>query len=157
MNSHDIQIVKLEPMRAASVYAFGLSPEGEAWNKLVEWAKPKGLLNSVNEHPIFGFNNPSPLSLNSRYGYELWIKVSSEIEPYGEVRIIEFRGGPYAVTRCEALGQPYKNIPAAWQYLVDWCKINNHHLGYHQYMEKFISAGDNPDNLILDLYCPIQE
>ncbi len=156
MNSHDIQIVNLEPMRAASVYAFGNSPEPEAWKKLVSWAKPKGFLNNIDEHPIFGFNNPNPLSENSKYGYELWIKVSFEVEPSGDIRIIEFRGGPYAVIRCEAEGQPYKNIPASWQYLVDWCRINNYKLGYHQSMEKFLTAGDDPDNLILDLFCPIQ-
>ncbi len=157
MNSHDVQTVKLDPMRAASVYAFGISPEKDAWQNLVAWAKPKGLLRSINEHTIFGFNNPNPLSDSSKYGYELWIKVSSEIEPDGEVRIIEFHGGPYAVIRCEALGQPYKNIPAAWQHLVEWCNINNYRPGYHQSLEKFITAGDDPDNLILDLYYPIRD
>ena len=156
MNSHEVQIVKLEPMRAASVYAFGTGPEEEAWKKLVTWAKPKGLLDNINEYPIFGFNNPNPVSESSKYGYELWIKVTSDIEPVGEVRIIEFHGGPYAVIRCEVLAQP-ANIPSAWQRLVNWCKINEHKLGYHQFLEKFVTAGDNPDELILDLHCPIIE
>ena len=144
-------------MRVASVYAFGTNPEGEAWKKLVAWAKPKGLLNNIDEHPIFGFNNPNPVSEDSKYGYELWIKVTPEIEPEGETRIIEFLGGLYAVARCEALGEPYKNIPSTWQSLADWCKENNHKLGYHHALERFITSGDKPDNLVLDLYCPIIE
>ena len=155
MNGPNVHVTKLEPMRVASVYAFGTNPEGEAWNKLVAWAEPKGLLNNIAEHPIFGFNNPNPLSESSRYGYELWIKVTPEIEPEGEIRIIEFMGGLYAVARCEALGEPYKNIPSAWQSLVDWCRENNHELGYHNALERFVTSGDRPDDLVLDLYCPI--
>jgi DNA gyrase inhibitor GyrI len=111
VNSHDVKIVNLEPMRAASVYAFGTGPEEEAWKKLVAWAKPKGLLDGIKEYPIFGFNNPNPVSDSSKYGYELWIKVNSEIEPDREVRIIEFHGGPYAVIRCELLGNLIRTYP----------------------------------------------
>lgn len=157
MNSLDVQIIKLEPMRVASAYAFGTGPEEEAWEKLVAWAQPRGLLDNIDEHPIFGFNNPNPISESSKYGYEVWIKVPIEIEPEGEIRVIEFMGGPYAVARCEALGKPYENIPATWQSLVEWCQKNSHKLGYHQALERFIAGIDSPDNLVLDLYCPIIE
>lgn len=156
MNKDNVQIEKLEPIRAASVYAFGTCPEEEAWKKLVAWARPKGLLDSIKDYPIFGFNNPNPVSDSSKYGYELWIKVTSEIEPDGDVRIIEFHGGPYAVIRCEVHGQP-ANIPAAWQRLVNWCITNDHKIGYHQFLEKFETPGDDPDELVLDLHCPIIE
>ncbi|MCX5999347.1 MAG: GyrI-like domain-containing protein [Chloroflexi bacterium] len=95
------------------------------------------------------------MSDSSRYGYELRIKVSPEVEPDGPVRILEFRGGLYAVARCQVLGQPELRIPACWGRLADWCRANDHPLGYHQALEKFITSADKIEQLVLDLYCPI--
>jgi DNA gyrase inhibitor GyrI len=153
----DVKIIKLEPMRFASIYAFGTSPEAEAWKKLTVWAKPKGLLDNIKETQVFGFNNPNPRETGSKYGYELWIRVPSTIEPEGDVRITEFCGGSYAVTRCEVRGDAGVKIPATWMNLVEWCENNKHKLGYHQALEKFITTADNPDAMLLDLYCPLGE
>ena len=60
MSELDVRIVELEPMRVASFHAFGESPELKASKKLVDWAKPKGLLDAKGTHRIFGFNNPDP-------------------------------------------------------------------------------------------------
>lgn len=59
MSSLDVRIVKLEPMRVASVWAFGESPETEAHEKLRAWAGPKGLLADPKKYRIFGFNTPT--------------------------------------------------------------------------------------------------
>jgi DNA gyrase inhibitor GyrI len=156
-NSQNIRIVNLEPMRVASIYAFGANPELEAWKKLTDWAQPGGRLENFPESCIFGFNNPEPSDENSEYGYEIWIKIGPEIKPEGDIRIVEFHGGPYAVSRCEVLGEPSKNIPAGWQNLAEWCNKNNHNFGYHAALERFITRMDEIDKLVLDLYCPIIE
>ena len=83
MSTTDVQIVRLEPMRVASTYGFGEHPEDQAWQILAEWAKPKGLLDDIDAHPIFGFNNPYPTPDNPKYGYEFWIKVGPAVEPEG--------------------------------------------------------------------------
>jgi len=44
----------------ASALGFGLSPEIEAWNKLLKWAGLKGLLEDLGNRRFFGFNNPDP-------------------------------------------------------------------------------------------------
>jgi DNA gyrase inhibitor GyrI len=155
MNDRAVRIITLEPMRVASSYGFGTNPEEQAWLKLAAWAGAKGFLQDRAAHPIFGFNNPNPSPKNPRYGYEFWMKVAPEIEPDGDVRIIEFMGGTYAVTRCEAQGDPGKNMPAAWQNLIQWCKTNNHRFGSHQALENIISGLENPDELVVDLYCPV--
>jgi effector-binding domain-containing protein len=151
----NVQIVTLGPMRLASVYAFGTDPRREAWEKLVDWVGPRGFLNRKNEHPVFGFNNPSPNSGSPKYGYELWIKVGSEVQQDGELRIIEFDGGSYAVARCKVCKEAYENITAAWKNLIEWCKNNNYRPGYHQALEKFVTRGGKLDDFILDLYYPI--
>ncbi len=150
-----INIIRLEPMRVASAYGFGANPEEIAWQKLVQWAKPKGFLENLVSHPVFGFNNPYPTKNTPRYGYEFWMKVDKEIEPEGDIRIYEFFGGLYAVTRCEAQGHPEQNIPEGWKSLSTWCKDKNHPLGPHPALERFLTRPDDPMNLVMDLCCPI--
>jgi DNA gyrase inhibitor GyrI len=150
----EIKIANLEPMRVASFYAFGPTPEIEAWKKMADWAGPRGWLDS-EEHPVFGFNNPEPTEDGPEYGYEVWMKVGAEIRPAGDVRIGDFNGGPYAVARCNVAGDPSRNIPAGWQHLAEWCNANNRNFGYHPALERFITGMDDMDKLILELYCPI--
>ena len=149
-----IEIVHLDAVRVASAYGFGANPEEIAWRKLVAWAKPKGFLDDIALHPIFGLNNPYPSGPNARYGYEFWIKVGPEVEPEGEIRIGEFLGGNYAVARCEVKGHP-ESIAGGWQELAVWCKKNNHALASHHALERFLSIPDDLNALVLELCCPI--
>jgi DNA gyrase inhibitor GyrI len=141
-------------MRVASAYGFGEHPEEQAWEQLSAWARPKGLLEDADSHPIFGFNNPYPTPDIPKYGYEFWIKVGPAVEPEGQIRIVEFFGGMYAVSRCEVLGHP-EIIPKGWQNLVQWCRENNRSFGKHHALEGFLGTPDDLENLVLNLYCPI--
>jgi DNA gyrase inhibitor GyrI len=154
MSELEVRIVKLEPMRVASVYGFGESPEGEAWEKLVAWAKPKGLLDDLEQHRIFGFNNPNPSPGSPNYGYEFWIVVGPDVEPEGEVRIQGFLGGLYAVTRCQGVD----NITETWKQLVKWGADSKYKHASHQWLEEHLGPVDRSlDDLLLDLYAPIAE
>ncbi|HEX6384575.1 MAG TPA: GyrI-like domain-containing protein [Anaerolineae bacterium] len=157
MNEEKVRIVKLEPMRVASVLGFGQTPENEAWQKLTAWAEPKGFLDDPEQHRIFGFNNPSPSRGSPNYGYEFWIPVGPEVEAEGEVEVKEFPGGLYAVARCEVHGDPYESIPAAWKELVMWREESRYRSASHQWLEEHIQTGAMPDEFTLDLYLPIAE
>ena len=157
MSELEVHIVKLEPMRVASAYGFGENPEEQAWKKLDAWAANKGLLTDRAAHPIFGFNNPNPSATNPKYGYEFWMKVDPTTEPSGDIRVVEFTGGTYAVLRCDTQGNPGQTMPAAWQALAGWCKLHNHRFGRHHALERIVSGADNPENLVVDLYCPVVE
>ena len=154
MNNLVVRLVQLEPMRVATAYGFGANPEELAWRSLVAWAGPKCFLDDLEAHPIFGLNNPYPGSGNPKYGYEFWIKVDPEVEPEGLIRIEEFFGGPYAVTRCEVKGEPDR-IPKTWQKLSNWCKDNHHTPGHHPALERFLSSPGDLEHLVMDLYCPL--
>ncbi len=155
MSKNDVRIVELEPMRVASVWGFGPSPELEAWNKLQAWAEPKGLYNDFENHPIFGFNNPNPSAGSPNYGYELWLKVGPETMPEGDTRIEDFEGGLYAVKRCEVPKGQFEVIGEKWQELVTWLEDSKYKHGKHQWLEKSV-ANDSPTiEFILDLYLPI--
>lgn len=148
----DVRIVELPPIRVAAALSYGLSPEGKAWEKLVEWAKSKGL--PWEKARAFGFNNPSPSSGSPNYGYEVWMEVGPEVEGNGEIAVKDFPGGRYAVTR--AVGVDH--IFPTWRKLVAWCEDSPYTIGGHQCLEEHIEVRlDHPESLTLDLYLPIVE
>lgn len=162
MSELDVRIVKLEPMRVASVWGFGESPESEAWQKLEAWARPKGLLDDPEKHAIFGFDNPTHSAGSPNYGYEVWIKVGPDVEPEGETRILDFKGGLYAVMRCEVPKGQYDVIGATWKKLITWREDSKYKYASHQWLEKSIlipqwRGQSIPPGIefVMDLYLPI--
>ena len=158
MSKLDVRIVKLEPMRVASFHGFGQSPEEAAWNKLIAWAKPKGLRGDLKRKRIFGFNNPNPSPGSPNYGYEFWIVVGPDVQPEGEMEIKDFPGGLYAVTRCLVQDKPYETIPATWKKLVEWHESSRYKHAARQYLEEHLDVENGSEgDFDLDLYLPIAE
>jgi DNA gyrase inhibitor GyrI/DNA-binding HxlR family transcriptional regulator len=159
----EVRIVRLEPMRVASVRAVSTTPERDAWEKMRSWAEPEGLLQDINEHAVFGFNNPDPSPGRNEYGYEFWIRVGPGAQPSEDVEIREFQGGLYAVTTCklkEELESEFfkkEGYLESWKNIVDWVKSSKYEFGEHQCLEKAHEPGASEEELILDLYCPIKE
>ena len=156
MDTLDVRIVTLAPMRVASFYGFGPSPEFVAWEKLMAWSRPKYLLDGPTQARIFGFNNPNPSAGSPNYGYEFWIEVGPEVtvasEEVAEVKTVAFAGGRYAVTRCQGV----EAIPSTWQVLVQWLADSSHQSGSHQWMEEHLGPVDAPpEGWAFDLYAPI--
>ena len=158
MSDLEVRIVKLDPMRVASFHGFGASPESQAGNKLLAWAKPKGLLDDPAQHRVFGFNNPDPSPGSPHYGYEFWMAVGPDVQPEAEMKIKEFAGGLYAVTRCEVKDDPYNVIPVTWQRLVAWCEDSKYRMAHHQWLEEHLDLAHVwPGAFVLGLYLPIAE
>jgi len=146
------KIVKLESMRVASVRAISDSPENDAWTKMESWAIKKGLLDDLEKHPIFGFNNPNPEPGKTEYGYEFWIKVDEKIDSDDIIRVKEFTGGLYAVRSCKL-----NTIGKAWTLLKQWVENSKYQIGEHQWLEKAINPGSSEAELMLNLFFPIKE
>lgn len=158
MSEENVQIVRLEPERVASVLGFGESPELEATEKLTAWAKSKGYLDNLVEHRIFGFNNPSPSPGSPNYGYELWMVVDPDVEPEGDVEMKDFPGGLYAVKHCVISGDAYEIIPATWKELVMWRENSPYKSGSHQWLEEHLQIESGQTEVwALDLYLPLEE
>lgn len=148
----EVKIVKLKAMYAATFYGFGESPEQIAWDKLMAWAKPKGLLDDLKAHPIYGYNNPPPSDKGTKYGYMLWIKVEPETEPEDDMRVELFYGGVYAVTKCTL-----DNIRQTWMELYKWAEENGHKHSYTPGLEKTLDSIENmtdPSKFMMELYLP---
>ena len=151
----NVEIVSLEPMTVAYTCAFGESPEGQALKRLREWAEPKGLLDDLDEHPVFGFNNPSPTPGNNEYGYEFWIRVPSSEAAEGDIEVKDFPGGLYAVTRCQLAGEP--NVFEAWRLLWEWVQSSEYHWRETHELEKLMNPSAPEGEIELELYLPIEE
>ena len=162
MKQFEVEIVKLEPMHVASVRATSTTPERDAWEKMRSWAEPKGLLEDIDRHPVFGFNSPDPSPGQKEYGYEFWIRVEPGTPPSGDVEIKKFQGGLYAVTTCklkEELESEFfkkEGYLESWKNIVDWVKSSKYKFGKHQCLEKAHEPGASEEELVLDLYCPIE-
>lgn len=157
MSELEVRIVKIEPIRVASIWGFGPEPEGIAFSKLDVWAGPKGIRDNPQKHRIFGFNNPDPYPGSPNYGYEIWVEVGPEVEPEGDVRILGFDGGLYAVTRCEVPDGQYDVIGTTWKKLVAWREDSQYKCGHAQWMEQSIVSDIPGIEFILDLHLPIAE
>jgi DNA gyrase inhibitor GyrI/DNA-binding transcriptional ArsR family regulator len=162
MQDNEIKIVKLEPMRVGSVRSISSSPENDAWTKMESWAIKEGLLDDLEKHPIFGFNNPNPEPGRTEYGYEFWIKVDDKIDSDDVIKVKEFKGGLYAVKSCnlskEVVSDFFKKngFLESWYLLDKWVKNSKYQSGEHQSLEKAINPGSPEEELILELYFPIK-
>lgn len=154
MSEIEVRIVKLEPMRMLSSYGYGPEPEGIAWDKLFEFMKKKGL-GKKGEHPTtYGFNNPNPSKGTPNYGYEIWLPVDEDLQPEGDLRIVDFHGGLYAVTRFKGLFK----IGEVWGQLVRWGENSKYKLAAHQCLEHLLDGTEQvPEDMVFDLYLPIAE
>jgi effector-binding domain-containing protein len=155
MDDLEVRIVELEPMRVATALGFGESPEPIAWGKILAFGESRGLLKDLDKVRFFGFNNPDPSPGSPNYGYEQWMTVGEEVEAEGDVKIKDFEGGVYAVTRFKDLNR----IGNVWKALVVWQEDSKYRRGNHQWLEEQISPPDTAsfEDLIFDLYLPIME
>ncbi len=152
MSELDVRIVQLEPMRVASAHGFGTGPEEEATNRIAAFMEAEGL--TFDDVRWFGFNNPDPTPGSPNYGYDVWITVGPEVQGEGEVKVKEFEGGLYAVTRFKNLN----NIGQVWRQLVLWREDSPYRKGHHQWLENLLTHPGTPyQEFEFDLYLPIVE
>ncbi|RDE17630.1 MAG: hypothetical protein C4K49_01645 [Candidatus Thorarchaeota archaeon] len=156
MKELQVRIVKLKPMRVASVRVVSETPERDAWGRMKAWAEPRGLLANIQEHPVFGFNNPDPSPDRKDYGYEFWVPIGKDTKVEGEVEAKDFRGGLYAVTTCDVRECKLEGIPHAWGMLAKWVESSKYKFGKHQMLEGIHNPDASESELVLDLYCPIE-
>jgi AraC family transcriptional regulator len=158
MENQDIRIITLPSMRVASFYAFSSSPETEAWNKTVIWAKSHGYWLDPPAVRIFGFNNPDPSAGSPNYGYEYWLTIGPDELSNEQIKSKDFSGGLYAVLRCDVTAGAFDIIGASWGKLVKWRESSHYKHGNHQWLEEHLTRFDsNEQGLVLDLYIPITE
>ena len=158
MEYQDVLIINLPAMKVASFYAFSSSPETDAWEKMVVWAKAHSCWQDPPAVRVFGFDNPSPSTGSPNYGYEFWLTLNPQVAVDADTSIKEFPGGLYGVSRCEVTDNPWESIPAAWSKLVQWMESSHYEHGNHQWLEEHYTRFDsNKNGFVLDLLIPLTE
>lgn len=152
-----VRILRLEPMRVASVRAISETPERDGWAKMRAWAEPKGLLNNPEKHPVFGFNNPNPSPGRKEYGYEIWIRVDPDTEAEDDIEVKDFPGGLYAVTTCKVIGDPLGTVPEIWMKLWEWAQSGKYKRRETHELEKAQNPEASEEDVSLELHLPIEE
>ncbi len=150
MSDLDVRIEEMKPMRVASIKVVSENPEQDAWEKLKLWADARGYFGNIEEHPVFGFNNPNPSPDRKDYGYEFWIKVPTDTESDGEIQMKDFPGGLYAVVTHAGLPNP-----EVWVSLWNWVQSSSHEYRKTNELEKPHDPFASLDEMIFDLYLPI--
>lgn len=152
MQGIDVRVVKIKPMRIAVSHAFSKTPEKDSITVLIEWAKPKGLLDDPSKYLWFGHNNPPPSPNLKEYGYDSILTIGPEIEPDKNIQVKEIAGGLYAVIRTNL-----KNIGKMWEWLYKWVNNSEYTIAGHG-LEEFLNPLESSvDNYIFDLWLPIKE
>jgi DNA gyrase inhibitor GyrI len=154
MSQLEVRIEVLPPMRVISAYGFGSSPEAIAAGKMKAFLMKNNLLAEYGgKIPHYGFNNPGPSSGSPNYGYEIWAGVPSDIEPEGDLRVVQFDGGMYAVTRFENLDR----ISQVWKELVLWLENSQFQPACHQCLEHLLNPLEpDPAKYVFELYLSIR-
>jgi DNA gyrase inhibitor GyrI len=157
MDTFEVRMVTLEPMRVMAFHGFGEGPEMQAHAKLAAWSKQTGIQADGKTHRVFGFNNPDPTPGSPNYGYDVWITVGPDVKAGGEAQEINFEGGLYAVAHCDVKA-PYDDIPQTWQKLVKWLEDSKYKHAKHQWLEEHLTLPvKDGDEFVLDLYLPVRE
>ena len=90
--------------------------------------------------------------VNIRFG--AWLPVDETVQPEGDLRIVNFCGGLYAITRFKGL----ENIGKVRGELVKWREGSKYKHGNHQCLEHLLEGPDKPpEAFVFDLYLPIAE
>ena len=152
MSEIELRIEKLARMRVARFHALGSSPEQSAWEKLLKWAEPRGLLKDIAAHPVFGFNNPSPKQGGEEYGYEFWIQIGPDMQIESGIETLDFPGGWYAVTTVR--GPPNLDI---WMQLFQCVRKSPHAYRRTHELERPHNPLAPEAEMVFDLCLPIQE
>jgi DNA gyrase inhibitor GyrI len=152
----DVRIERLEPMRVATARAMSETPERDAWEKLRAWAEHKGLFDDMEKHPVYGFNNPNPTSKSKEYGYEFWMVIDADMEVGGEIEVVNFPGGLYAVATCKLHGDPKGNVIDVWKKLWEWVQSSAYEWRETHELEKLHNPLGAEKDAVLDLYLPVE-
>jgi len=124
MNDLEVQMINLEAMHVVVATGYGTDPENEAWSEILEFATDHDLDPWDQTHRFFGFNDPDPEPIDSDYGYEQWMTVSTEVEVVPPLKTRDVDGGRYAMVRIHGLD----TIGDSWRYLADWCKEHGYQI-----------------------------
>ena len=119
LDDFDVKLERLETLNAICAYSLSDNPEEDAKEKIMSYAKSKGLMEKTSISRLFGRNtyptkNPEP------HGYEFYLTHEKTLELEGDLKAIQIPSGLYAVLKFKNLF----NIAEAWATILKWIANN---------------------------------
>lgn len=151
----DVRIEKLEPKRVAFVRNVGPYQDAEnAWQKLMGWAGPRGLVGLGVTCIGIGHDDPE-VTPPDKTRYDACISVDENIEGEGEVGVQEISGGNYAIVRHKG---PYEKLAQTYCALLGkWLPGSGHEIRDAPPFEVYVNSPQDtvPEELITDVHIAI--
>ncbi len=166
MGENRVKTVELAASRVVSGYGYGPEPEMQSqavmsrFFELMGWDREE-----LEQHRIYGFNNPDPSEGTGSYGYEHWITVDKtfvlpEEVPEG-ITMKEMPGGLYASLESPGIPNPEK-----WGGVVRWINGSEYQYdGSRQWLEQIVlneaatailtGNEQDPEGLTFNLMSPV--
>jgi len=155
MGKIEVRIASLPGMRVASSYAFGMSPEEEAWKPIRRFAEERGIDPASENYRTFGFDNPAPSPGSPEYGYEIWMPIGLDADVSPPLIVKNFDGGSFAVSRIVGLSC----IGPGWKDLIAWLEDSPLEWLSERFemMEELLNPAEpDPERWSFALYIPIR-
>jgi DNA gyrase inhibitor GyrI len=121
LEGNHAKLQRLNTLTAAYVHANGLTPEENAFKKIMQHAAAAGLTQSKTSR-LFG-RNTYPTQAPEPHGYEYYLtSQKKDAKATEEVQIKEIPTGLYAVLENQKLASLYEG----WKQLFTWVKANGY-------------------------------
>lgn len=151
----DVRIEELKPKRVAFVRNIGPYTEaGTAWQKLMAWAGPRGLIKPGEA--CLGICHDDPdVTPADKIRYDACLPVDASFEAEGEVGVQEIAGSAYAIARHNG---PYENLAETYGALCgQWLPSSGREIRDAPSFEVYLNSPENtpPEQLRTDIHIPI--
>jgi DNA gyrase inhibitor GyrI len=167
VDTAELRIVHLGPMRVAYFSCVGRRAERQAWDTLLSWADAHGHLATDRPPRFFGFDNPAPTEGSSIYGYEVWMTVSHRASANDSIRITQVQGGTHVSLHVSSHDHPHDAWTRFESLLAPWLAANSYEVdATRQWLREHIPDPDHVADLAklkstarwvaLDLFMPIK-
>jgi AraC family transcriptional regulator len=152
----DVRIETFPPRRVAFVRHVGPYRQvHSAWEKLIAWAGPRGLM-GPNTLAIGVAHDDPDVTPKDKIRYDACITVDQPLTPEGEVGVQEVGGGEYAVTTHRG---PYENVSQTLVRLCgEWLPTSRRELRSSPCLAilRNFPPDTLPEDLLTDIYLPLE-
>lgn len=151
-----VEIKEVPEMRVAFVRHVGPYEEcSQAWEKLLAWAGPSGLLGGGTR--FIGVSHDDPeVTASDKNRYDACITIDAGVEAPVGIAIRTVGGGRFAMATHNG---PYEKLSETYAALCgQWAPQSSHELRSMPCLEEYLNTPSEtePEDLLTDVYIPIE-
>lgn len=153
----DVRVERIQPMRVAFVRHVGPYDQcGGAWEKLMRWAAPLGILGGQTKHIGICHDDPE-ITPPEKIRYDACVTIDVDVTPAGDIGVQEIPGGDYAIVTHFG---PYSHLKQTYAKLFgQWLPHSNREMASAPCFELYLNdpEGTDPKDLLTDIHVPLEE